>query len=121
MVSLFTFISLQSVFAGDIIENLELPETFTFISEPTLFSSEEQTIALSIELKNQIDSENSSTDFNIKDRFFDLSIQQKSLSCESSATSDILETLLLETVTEDDVIAKLPKDATYNSNPTWEK
>ncbi len=58
------------------------------------------------------------TDFNLRDDFYELSLQKKDLSCESSATSDILETMLGTYIHEDDVISKLPVGNTYNKLPT---
>lgn len=124
---LFTLAWLQSVFAEDIIENLELEEAFNFMAEPPLFSGtntiknvELFSIRENIITSNYEENNTSSRDFNLKDSFYNLSIQKKSLSCESSATSDILETLLLESISEDDVIAKLPTWETYNELPIWE-
>jgi len=45
----------------------------------------------------------------ISNKFYKKSIQQQELSCESSATSDIISTIKKQKVTEYDVIKKLPK------------
>lgn len=58
------------------------------------------------------------TNIDITGNFYKKSLQDKMLSCESSATSDILSTLLQKTVTEDDVIAKLDK-SWYNQRSVW--
>lgn len=62
-------------------------------------------------------------DLDISGNFYSKRIQAKELSCESSATSDILSTLLNKNITEDDVISKLPKSwywtAAYVEN--WKK
>lgn len=56
------------------------------------------------------DSSEYSVDFNRDQDYDHNSIQQKALSCESSATADILSKFLDKKITEDDVINVLPKD-----------
>lgn len=107
VISLSAIVWLQGVFAEELIENFNLWESLNFVVETNTPTQET--------IQN-----NSSTDFNIREKFYDLSIQKKSLSCESSATSDILETLLSSKITEDDVINLLPKDSTFNSLPRWQ-
>lgn len=61
--------------------------------------------------------EQSDTDFNIRNSLFQKNLQQRALSCESSATSDILSTLLGENITENTVVSLLPKSTYYNKLP----
>jgi len=126
--ALFTLIGLQTVFADEFVDGLDIIESLDFSNEPPLFSEWPVVISPGIALiqnetnTSEIDArENfSSTDFNLRNTFYDLSIQKKSLSCESSATSDILETLLQQQISEDEVIEKLPIWNTFNQLPTWE-
>lgn len=53
--------------------------------------------------------------FDITNNMNKKSIQAKELSCESSATSDILTSVLWQTITEDDVISKLPRSEYWKS------
>jgi len=57
------------------------------------------------------------TDFNIVEDMFQLSLQKKSLSCESAAASDIIASMLWKSIDEDEIIATLPKDQYFNSLP----
>lgn len=61
--------------------------------------------------------ENNYKDFDIYNSLFKKSLQKKSLSCEASATADILSTLKWYNITEDDVINKLKKSSYYNKKP----
>lgn len=65
----------------------------------------------------RIDEESYYRDFSVQDDMFQLSLQKKALSCESSATSDILATFLWKSVHEDTVIAKLPRWDYFNKLP----
>lgn len=56
-------------------------------------------------------------DFSLFSDMYELSIQEKSLSCESAATADILESLLWKKIHEDEVINILPKWSHYNILP----
>jgi len=58
------------------------------------------------------------TDLDVSTKFYTHNIQNKELSCESSATADILSTLKNRLITEDDVIAKLPKSL-YSQSAKW--
>ncbi len=48
---------------------------------------------------------------------FQLHLQEKALSCESSASADILATLIGKKVLETEVISLLPKSNFYNKLP----
>lgn len=65
----------------------------------------------------EIDISKNMRDYDISKSLYKKSLQDKSLSCESSATSDIISTLLQKRVTEDDIIEKLPKSSHYNKLP----
>jgi hypothetical protein len=56
-------------------------------------------------------------DFDIREDIFELSLQEKSLSCESAAAADILESFTAKNIHEDSVIELLPKWSHYNSLP----
>lgn len=60
---------------------------------------------------------NTDTDFSIAQDMYKLSLQERSLSCESSASSDILSTLLGKNISEEAVIYNLPKSLYYNTVP----
>jgi len=85
---------------------------------------------LLVEFKNiqtsipiEIDILRSEIDFNIRNDMFQLSLQKKALSCESSAASDIIASYLWTTVHEDTVIQHLPKWDYYNTLPIkqWDR
>lgn len=56
-------------------------------------------------------------DFSIQKDMYELSLQEKSLSCESAATADILESFYWKNIHEDDIIDLLPKWSYYNTLP----
>lgn len=59
----------------------------------------------------------SPTDFNIFWDVFDVHLQEKALSCEISATADILSTLLGKKISEQSLLDILPKSSYYNALP----
>jgi len=58
--------------------------------------------------------------YDISSKFKYKSLQEKSLSCESSVTADILSKKLNKKIREQEVIAKLPKSNYYNKLPIKE-
>jgi hypothetical protein len=60
----------------------------------------------------------SATDFNILWDMYQIHLQERSLSCEASATADIVSTLLARNIKEIDIIEMLPKSDFYNKLPT---
>lgn len=56
-------------------------------------------------------------DYSIADDMFQLSLQEKTLSCESSATSDIISSFLGQNIHEDEIIKNLPTSPYFNSLP----
>ncbi len=65
-----------------------------------------------------IKSKNSDTDYDIFSAMFQSSLQKKSLSCESSATSDIISWFENKHTSEDTIIELLPKDQYFDALPT---
>lgn len=57
--------------------------------------------------------EKNNLDFSIKDDMYELSLQEKSLSCESAAAADIIESFYGKNLHEDAVISILPKSSHY--------
>lgn len=49
---------------------------------------------------------------------YSLDLQQRDLSCESAATSDIISTILGKDISEDEIVGLLPKSIYYNKLPT---
>ncbi len=64
-----------------------------------------------------INIEKNERDFNIFPDMYELTLQKKSLSCESAAAADILETFFRKSIHEDSVISLLPKWSHYNTLP----
>lgn len=56
--------------------------------------------------------------FSIRDSMYSLDLQQRDLSCESAATSDIISTILGKDISEDEIVGLLPKSIYYNKLPT---
>ena len=56
-------------------------------------------------------------DYSITQDMFQLSLQEKSLSCESSATSDIIASLYWKSIHENEIIQALPKSLYYQALP----
>ena len=69
--------------------------------------------SIPLELQIQRDTE----DFSIADDMFQLSLQEKTLSCESSAAADIISSYFWRSLHEDEIIDILPKDPHYNMLP----
>lgn len=52
-------------------------------------------------------------EFDITNKLAKLHIQERNLSCEAAATTDILSTILKKDIAEKDILAKMKKDITY--------
>jgi hypothetical protein len=52
-------------------------------------------------------------EFDITNRLAKLHIQERNLSCEAAATTDILSTILKTDIKETDILDKMVKDKTY--------
>ena len=89
-------LGLQNAFANefDFLSPNESMQSYINYSQSSDLISYIDTVVPETPLFSETDSKPNITDFNLRDTFFNLSIQEKSLSCESSATSDILSTLL---------------------------
>lgn len=79
-----------------------------------ILSLKNEKISLPIE-KNISKEENG---FNMFDDMYSLSLQKRSLSCESSAASNILSSMLWKNISEDEVVSWLPKSNFYNKLPS---
>lgn len=62
-------------------------------------------------------------EFDITSKMAKLHIQERNLSCEAAATTDILSTILKTDIAEKDILAKMKKDVTYGKasyiNSEW--
>lgn len=79
---------------------------------------------LNINLKALSYYKNLSFDLDISNKFIYKRLQKKALSCEASATSDILSEIKWYNITEDDVIFRMPKSDFYEKiaiDIWWEK
>lgn len=59
-------------------------------------------------------------EFDITEKMAKLHIQERKLSCEASATTDILSTILKKDILEKDILSKMKKDVTY-WKPSYQK